>query len=75
MTIIDHRLSAYAAPLTALRALLVGVVRTLRARALIARTEHELARLSRRQLADIGLDGPRLPESYRRMLLNRAWAR
>ena len=74
MTTIDHRLSASAAPLTALRVMLVGFVRTLRARALIARTERELAQLSRRQLADIGLDGPRLPESYRRMLLNRARA-
>lgn len=73
MTTIDRRLSATAAPLTALRETAVGLVRSLRAHLLIARTERELAKLSRRQLADIGLDGPRLPESYRRMLLNRAW--
>lgn len=73
MTAFDRRLSATAAPITALRETLVGVLRSLRARILIARTERELAQLSRRQLADIGLDGPRLPDSYRRMLLNRAW--
>ena len=39
---------------------------------LVARTERELAELSPRQLADIGLDAPRLPRSYREALLSGA---
>lgn len=36
---------------------------------IVHRTERELSELSARQLADIGLDAPRLPRAYREALL------
>ena len=45
-------------------------LRSLRGWILVRRTERELAELSPRQLADIGLDAPRLPRAYRDAMLN-----
>lgn len=46
------------------------VLRQLKGWMLVRRTERELADLSPRQLADIGLDSPRLPRRYRDAMLN-----
>ena len=44
--------------------------RSLRGWLLVRRTERQLAELSPRQLADIGLDAPRLPRAYRQAMLS-----
>lgn len=49
--------------------LLVRAFAALRGWWLVHRTERELAELSDRQLADIGLDAPRLPRAYRDAML------
>jgi uncharacterized protein YjiS (DUF1127 family) len=46
------------------------VLRRLQGWWLVRRTERELAELSPRQLADIGLDSPRLPRRYRQAMLD-----
>ena len=64
-----HAVHAPAATLSPL-AYVERALSALRGWLLVTRTERELAELSPRQLADIGLDAPRLPRPYREALLS-----
>lgn len=63
-------LTATTAPIALPLGTLARVLRRLQGWWLVRRTERELAELSPRQLADIGLDAPRLPRRHREAMLN-----